>query len=223
MLHSSQESLCTLFWRDYPVLRVKELKNLAFFLNTVTPDMTESQWIKFCEAAKKRALFATPFASPHFTDKVSLTEAKGLRAEIARDLIYRDKDPDAPMASLLGSLDRLELKTKYQCMSLEMYGPRSPWQKIIKVGKKSFVPLIRPEALTVKELLYVTLGAALMDGTLDRLKRCKRCGKWIAGKTTGRKFCSSRCKDNFNNEQRRADGTFAHYRKLKRLAFEASR
>jgi len=197
------------------------LDDFAIFLNGVSPEMTPVQWENLCRG-KKRSLFADIFTRT-FDKRVTLDEARALRAEIARDLSYRDKDPDAPMASLLGSLDRLELKTKYQCMSLEMYGKTEPWQVILKAGKNRFVILTRPDAKTPRELLYVTLGAALMNGTLDRLKRCKLCGKWIAGKNAGRKFCSTRCKDNFNNEQRRKDVTFAHSRKIKRLAFEASR
>jgi hypothetical protein len=197
-------------------LRVNELDNLAFFLNSVTPDMTAAKWETFRKAAEKRGLFSTPFLSPPFTARVTLEEAQGLSAEIARDLRYRDKDPDVPMARLLGTLNGLELKTKYECHPVRLYGKPRPGEVILKAGKNSFVPKIYPEAKTVKELLYVTLGAALVDRTLDRLKTCLECRKWIVGKNAARKFCPDACKDNFNNRRRIKAGYFRKLRAVKR-------
>jgi hypothetical protein len=107
---------------------------------------------------------------------------------------------------LLGTLNRLELKTKYDCNPVGFYGKPRPGQVILKVGKNQFVPRVYPEATTARELLYVTLGAALMDGRLERLKTCGFCKQWTAGKKTSKKFCSTVCKDNFNNQRRLSEG-----------------
>jgi hypothetical protein len=204
-------------------LRGKELEDLAFFLNSVTSDMTAAQWKKFCKAAKKRGLLSDPFVNPSFTERLTLREAQDLRTEIARDLSYRDKNPDAPMASLLGSLDGLELRTRYRCPPLRLYGKARPGQIILKVGKNRFVPRMYPEARTPKELLYVTLGAAFMDGTLSRLKTCLHCKQWMVGKNAGRKFCPSGCKDAFHYEQRSEVDYFSQYQRERRAAFRSAR
>jgi len=180
----------------------KTLKDVAFFLDSVTPDMTPAKWGQFCKAANKRKLLSPLFRIPAFTEWVTLAEAQALRAEIARDLSYWDKNPQAPFARLISSLNRLELKTKYVCPPVGFYGKTRPGQAILKVGNNRFVPRVFPEAKTPKELLYVTLGVALIDGTLDRVKKCSQCGKWTMGKA-GRKFCpSSNCKDAFHNAAR---------------------
>jgi hypothetical protein len=199
-------------------LRVKILDDLAFFLNSVTRDMTAAEWEKFCKAAKKRALFSTLFINPTFTERVMLAEAQGLRAEIARDLAYRDKNPQVWFASLLGSLNRLELKTVYGCTPLRLYGKTRPGQAILKAGKNRFVPRIYPKATTTRELLYVTLGAALMDGTLERVKTCGFCKKWTVGKNAGKKYCSDRCKDAFHYDARLKSGYFKNYQQERRAA-----
>lgn len=181
--------------------------------------MTPAKWEEFHKAARKRKLFGGVFRQPPFVDQIALAEAQSLRAEIARDLAYRDKNLNAPFGRLLGSLNRLELKTLYCCPSLAQYGKPLPGQVIIKVGKNRFVPRVFPEARTPKELLYVTLGAALTDGTLARLKMCLHCGKWIVGKNSGKKFCPSGCKDAFHYDARIKSGYFKNYQKERRRAY----
>jgi len=200
-------------------LRVKklDLNDFAFFLNNVTPEMNPEQWEKFRKAAMKRKLFCTPFYAPPFTERVTLNEAKALRDEIAHDLGHRTKHPDALwFARLLASLNRLELTTKYQCMPLRLYGKPHPGQIILKAGKTRFVPQVYPLATTPRELLYVSLGAALMDGTLERLKTCGYCEKWKAGKKAGWRFCSDRCRDAFHYNARIESGYFRDYQHERR-------
>jgi hypothetical protein len=197
-------------------VKIKILTDLAFFLNSVTPDMALAEWEKFHKAAQKRKAFSHVFTVPAFTERVTLAEAQALRAEVARDLAYRDKNPKAPFASLLGSLNRLELKTVYQCLPLSVYGKPLPGQVILKAGGDSFVPRVYPKATTPKELLYVTLGAALMAGVLGRLKTCLHCNKWIVGKNTGKRFCSLACKDAFHYAARIKSGYFKDYQQERR-------
>jgi hypothetical protein len=205
-------------------LRVTTLRDIAFFLNSVTPDMTPAEWEKFLATTEKRRGLAGLFVvysvnlggKSKRVDRMTLAEAQGLRVEIARDLTYRDKHPDMPFASLFGSLNRLELKTEYSCIRLRLYGKPLPGQVILKVGKNRFVPRIRPKATTPKELLYVTLGAALMNSTLARLKKCLQCGKWIVGKNSGKKFCPSGCKDVFHYNARINSGYFKQYQQERR-------
>lgn len=195
-------------------MRVNILADVAYFLNAVMPEMTPAQWGEFQKVANKRKLLSDVFVTPAFSEQLTLDEAQALRGEIARDLAYRDKNPAMPFARLLGSLNQLGLKTKYQCLSLRLYGKPRPGQVILKVGKTRFVPRIFPEAKTTKELLYVTLSAALMDGSLGRLKTCRFCSKWMVGKNSGKKFCSILCKDNFNNQRRIDSGYYENRRKL---------
>jgi hypothetical protein len=197
-------------------LRVTTLRDVAFFLNGVTPEMAPAQWEKFLNAAKRRNGLAGVI------ERLTLDEAKGLRAEVARDLAYRDKNPGRPFASLLGSLNKLALKTQYACLPLRVYGKPLPGQAILKVGKNRFVPRIYPEAKTPKELLYVRLAAALMDGTLGRLKQCRSCGKWTVGKNAGKKFCSDTCRDTWHYDSRRRSGYFKVYQRDRRAALANS-
>jgi hypothetical protein len=115
------------------------------------------------------------------------------------------------------------LKTIYACPPLRVYGKTRPGQVILKAGKNHFVPQVYPEARTPKELLYVTLGAALMDGTLARLKNCLHCKQWIVGKNAGRKYCPSGCKDAFHNNARVKNGSAAQYQRARRAAFRTAR
>ena len=197
-------------------MRVKTLNDFAFFLNSVTPDMTTEQWKKL--AARKRALFADVFILPAFIEQVTLDEAKTLRTEIARDLGYRDKNPELWFASLLRSLNGLELTTQYACVPLRLYGKPRPGQIILKVGKNRFVPQVYPKATTPRELLYVTLGAAFRDGILERLKACESCKKWKAGKKAGWRFCSDPCRDAFHYDARIKSGYFRKYQRGERDA-----
>lgn len=207
------------------------LDDIAFFLNSITPDTTPAKWKEFLARADKRTGLMGLFAADSLNssgeakrvEKLLLPEAKALSAEMASDLTYGTKKPKVlrirgvnklvpapPFAKLLETLNQLELKTEYACIPLRLYGKPRPGQVIIGVGKDRFVPRVYPKVTTPREWLYITLGSVLMDGTLGRLKTCSldSCGKWIVGKNAGRKFCSLACKDKFNNRRRLKNGYF---------------
>jgi hypothetical protein len=111
------------------------------------------------------------------------------------------------------------MPTGYRC--LEIKGDRKPWpgQNVLHSGDgRRWVTTPWPIARNTKELLYTVLAGALIYGTLDRLKVCRECKKYMVVKDLKRQFCEgSKCKDEYFNRQKLEDGTFQTARRKRRL------
>jgi len=209
------------------------LQGLALFLNTVHPMATEKEWRSFRKRIEKNVIgsyfyshttsltLRGPRPDPRKTGKVervTLDEAKDIRAEMHHDALayLRSKEElDWPYAALVCALNDLKLVNQYQCFP-ETGKPR-PGQAILHSHGKRWAGQFWPIATTTKELLYTILGAALVDGTLNRLRVCLQCGKYVVVKHGRRKFCpnSNKCKDDYNNKRRLAEGYFRQNRRLR--------
>jgi len=227
----------TLFKGDYPKMRVRKprrideyLEGLADFLNTAHSDVAEKEWRLFLKRIERTAIGSYFHAyvidsmkskRARHLDRITLQEAKDIRTEMHHDaLVYlhSNKELRSPYAGLVACLNELELKTQYQCTSEKFYGKPLHGQAILRSHGNRWVARVWPLAKTTKELLYTILAEALVNSTLNRLKVCKQCGKYLAVKDRKRDFCpGTSCKDDFFNRQKSKDGTFKTARRKRKL------
>jgi hypothetical protein len=215
------------------------LKGLAVFLNAVHPKMTKRQWAKFRHGIEKHAIggWFSSMSSSRKTplkmqknglpsakgrrkeERISLEEAKLLRQEMRDALGYLRADPlksykwadgETPYTALVENLNSLRLEQKWYCEPAA--GKLRPGQAILYSHGKRWVAQSWPYTITTPDFLYSVLGAALLDGSINRLKMCPNCEKFLIAKDRKRRWCSNQCKDNFHNERRLRDGTFEAYR-----------
>lgn len=215
------------------------LEGLADFLNTAHGGVTDKEWRSFLKRIEKNDSMGSYFHSyvvdsmkskkSRHVDRVPLQKAKDIRAEMHYDaLAYLHSNQklyaDWPYAGLVGCLNELELKTKYQCQPEKRYGKPLPHQAILHSNdKRRWIARVWPEATTTKELLYTILAAALVDGTLNRLQVCRECKKYIAVKQGNRRFCpGTSCKDDYFNREKAQDPTFKQAARQKRKPLKAS-
>jgi hypothetical protein len=165
----------------------------------------EVAWRSFCRRIKKHPTMDVYFYSySPVRLRVSRMEAKNIREEIHRDLAYLRTEEYLPMpyGALAQSLTGLQLKMHYQVNAARK--PK-PGQAILRSDdKRKWVATAQPIAENTRELLYGILAAALLNGTLNRLKLCKQCQKYLAVKERKREFCpGTSCKDDFFNRERK--------------------
>jgi hypothetical protein len=67
-----------------------------------------------------------------------------------------------------------------------------------------------------REYVYWTLYQSLKTGSFPRLRKCPWCPKFFVAKDPKRKFCSDRCKDNYNNKRRAMVGYFTGKKRERR-------
>jgi hypothetical protein len=207
----------------------KYLEGLAYFLNTAHANATEKEWRLFLKRIEKNGSIGTyffdedrsrPKAKPKEVPSITLQEAKDIRGEMHHDtLAYLRSDKStyqhSPYARLVDRLNRLELKTQYECQPAN--GKVRPGQAILRSHEKNWASRSWLVATNVKELLYTILARALVNGTLNRLQVCKECGKYITVKDRKRRFCpGTSCKDDFFNRQKKQDLGFKKDARLKR-------
>ncbi len=182
--------------------RINEyLEGLADFLNSTAPGATEKQWDSFCRRIKKHPTVGSYFfrscdrdESGRFInpERISLGEARNIRAEIHDDLAYlrTTEELNMPYGPLAASLTALRLPMLYQCNSLK--GKPRPGQAILRSHGKRWVTKAQPIAENTREQLYGILATALIEGSLNRLQVCLWCGKYLAVKDRKRRFAPTR-------------------------------
>jgi len=203
------------------------LEGLADFLNTAHANATEKEWRLFLKRIEKNGSmgtyffstfrdFSRPKAKTKEVPDITLQEAKDIRTEMHHNALqYLRTKEDRPYDALVGCLNKLELKTNYECVAVT--GKVRPGQAILRSHDKNWASRTLTLATNIKELLYTILATALVNGTLNRLQVCKECGKYIAVKQRNRRFCpGTSCKDDFFNREKAQDPDFKKTARMKR-------
>lgn len=170
---------------------------LADFMNTAVWGATKKQWQKL----------AGKFNLGYQLNLMSLGEAIELRCELHDALSFLRLDArrlrkiDNPYDSLVVCLNGLKMPTNYQCTEIKKGGALRPGQAILRSrDKRRWVAQFWPNAPGPKELLYTLLAGALIDGTMNRLKVCRHCGRYFAARDIKREFCpGEKCRIKFFN------------------------
>ena len=209
------------------------LQLLADFLNAIGPNTTETQWqtyLKMMERHPRGGIFFDWTTDMKIRDTklvpdVNLKEAKEVQLLINNDLSFlkENKGIKNPFDQLIFNLNSLNLKTGWQCVPLDGSKP-PPGQAILTINwadgsKGRWTAQSWPITTTLRDSLYAILGGALVSGTLNRLKVCRECGRYIVVTDLKRCFCSDKnCKDVFYNRDKVKKGIFKKRREQKKQA-----
>src|SRR5262249_38181387 len=106
------------------------LEGLADFLNTARANASEKEWRLFLKRIEKNGSmgsyffsgfvdFSRPKAKTKEEPLITLQEAKDIRTEMHHNALqYLRTKQDRPYDALVGCLNRLKLKTEYQCVAV---------------------------------------------------------------------------------------------------------
>lgn len=68
----------------------------------------------------------------------------------------------------------------------------------------------------LRKALYCVIAAVLDGGLIMKLRRCDSCKKFFVSEDPRREFCSSQCRNDYNNKRRLETGYFSELRHKKR-------
>jgi hypothetical protein len=81
---------------------------------------------------------------------------------------------------------------------------------LLPLGQGYAIDLEHP---TLTELAFLCLADITQAGLLDRLRRCRQCGKWFAARRAKKSFCSPDCQQEFWSEYRKTPQGLEEQRK----------
>jgi hypothetical protein len=87
---------------------------------------------------------------------------------------------------------------------------------VVLRGEKFIVCRDFSYANSFRELFYGIIAESLENGTFAKLRMCLRCRTVFVAADLKRKFCRDRCKDEFHNTRRLADGYFRNNREKRK-------
>ncbi len=174
---------------------------IASFLNTILPGAMDRKWQAFtkkCDTIGK---------GTYHLARMGLHDAINLRCEMHEALSFLRAQPrqlkkeQNPYAELIYLLNDLKVPTAYQAS--EVRKGRTTWPGQARFRSRDgrrWAVLSWPVSNTPKEILYGFLAGALIRGTLNRLKVCRHCGKYIVVRDIKREFCpGTNCKIDYFN------------------------
>jgi hypothetical protein len=66
---------------------------------------------------------------------------------------------------------------------------------------------------TLRAMVYWIVAKMLEGGVLDEIRRCAQCSKFMIADNQRKLFCSTECKDAYNNQRRLSEGYFIKLRR----------
>jgi len=148
-----------------------------------------------------------------------------LQKEILGDLlpiVAPDRTPNreecySALDGLVRKINQMGYKHEWRIRPVKTPMPSYFWGTVVNIhGHRWMIERGMWTRPNLRKALYCVIAAVLDGGLIMKLRRCDSCKKFFVSEDPRREFCSSQCRNDYNNKRRLETGYFSELRRQKR-------